>query len=417
MKKSFKLLSSLYLQSNLVDERRDLYQELLLIKEISENDLLEIINYCSIYNRSYKQIKHSNDHSLFNSDYLNSLKIIINVFIEIIHKKDNKQEYITELNDEYDYFEIVIFYLKQSSTHDVLFKRTYEVFDICVWNDLKLFYKVVYYFLTNESFYKLKVQIVYEMFMFKDMLFNYLKHTNSNIEQIMKQINSNDYSLDVEASDEFVKIKELINIRSMCSDKSLTFFADGYKMLYLFRENNLFDYSSVSLQFFKVIEIELKEKIINHCCKDLNKELLYEGLEYLNLTSFNNDFLNRIELGKIRFILRKVKSMMYDLRQDIEIEYVNDEIKIFYTRLVSLFMNVKTINFYLDIINQRVVELYRNSAVHTGIVSFNRAQEALYITKIFLKNIKELNYSFKISNTLNLKLYETPEFLKEIIKE
>lgn len=416
-KLGFKTLFSLYLESNSIDERKNIYQALLKVNKIVEEDLLEIIKYCSLYNRSYLQIKSSSDHTLFNSDYLNNLKIIINVFIEVLHKIDSKQEYITEDNNEYDYFDIIIYYLKQSKDYDILFNRTYEVFNLCVWNDLKVFYKVLYVFLTDEVFYKLKTNIIYEMFLFKNMLFNYLSKSNSNIELIMKQINSNDYSLDITPSDNFIKLKELIEIRSVCSDKSLTFFADGYKMMSLYRANNLFDYSAVCLQFFKVIEIELKEKIINHCSYDLNKENLFLGLEYLNLTVYHQDFLTKIELGKIRNILRKIKTIMYDIRNEKEVEFFNEDIKIFYTRLIALFINVKTINFYLDIISHRVVDLYRNSAVHTGIVSYERAVEALNITTIFLKNVSQLNYSFKLSNVINLKHQDTPDFILELVKE
>ncbi len=416
-KNNFKQLFSLYLKSNSLDERKEIYQFLLKVNKVVEEDLLEIIKYCSLYNRSFLQIKNSSDRTLFDSDYLNSIKILIDLFIDRLHQIDSKQEYIIENNHEYDYIELIIYYLKQSSSNEVLFKRTYEIFDLCVWNDLKVFYKVLYIFYTDQSFYKLKTDIVYEMFLFKDMLFNYLEKSNSNMEEIIKQINKNDYSLDIIPSKNFADLKELIIIRSVCSDKSLTFFSDGLKMMSIYRTNNLFDYSAVSLQFFKVIEIELKDKVIYHCSKDLNTENLFNGLSYLNLTCYNSEFLTKIELGKIRYILRKVKSIMYDLRQDNEIVYANSDIEVFYKRLVSLFINVKTINFFLDVLSYKVIDLYRNSAVHTGIVSYDRAQESFLLTKVFLKNISKLNYSFKLSNAINIEILDSPNFIKELINE
>ncbi len=410
-------LFKFYLELKDKDIKKYIFKNLCNVKNIQEVDLFEVIKYCSIYNRSYLQIKHANDHTLFNSSYLNSIRIIIDIFKEKIDQFDSSVEYIVDNETSYEYFDLIIYYLKLFK-EDKLYSKTYEILNLIVFNDLKVFYKLLYTYLTDNHFFNIKCLVVNEMFHLKDILYNYLSKSN-DITNIKKIIEERFVHIPTTTgSENFHKLKQLLEIRSVCCDKSVTFLYDGYQLMNFYKENNFFDFSAVSLQFFKVIEIELKEKIVNHCSYELNKQNLYYGLsELLNLNNFQEDFLSKLELGKMRYILREVKTIMYDIRNENEVNYFNKEIEVFYQRLVSLFMNVKTINFYLDVLNYKTIEMYRNSAVHTGILSYERANQAIEITNVFLKNIKELNYSYKFSDIVNLKLYDTPNFLKELLEE
>ncbi len=411
----YKRLFKMYLENKNIEERRYIFSNITKVDNIQKEDLFEIIKFCALYNRSYNQIKFSNDHKLFNSDYLNTLKLLVDVFKDHLNKFDKKQDYVY-FDDEYDYFDLIILYLKEFKDFDLLYTALYEVYEEIVFNDIAVFYKLIYTLLTDNYFNQLKCRAIYEVYHLKDILFEFLKQ-NNNIDSLIEEVNKKFIHIPtITTSNNLNSLKELISIRSVCCDKSITFFTDGTKMMKFYNENNFFDYSAVSLQFFKVIEIELKEKIMKFCAKDLNPEGLYKGItESEDLLKYKVDFLSRLELGKMRYILRNVKSLMYDIRKDIEVEYYNKEVEVFYNRLISLFMNVKTINFYLDILHNNCVDLYRNSAVHTGIVSYERAYESVVITKLFLKNIKQLNYTFKLANVLNVVEIEVPIFIKELI--
>lgn len=412
----YKKLFSLYLENKDIVSRQYIFSNIKKVTSINKDDIFEVIKYCALYNRSYYQIKYSNDHKLFNGDYLNTLKLLIEVFKEKLVTYDNKQDYIY-FEDEFDYFDLIILYLKEIKNYDELYTVIYNVFSETVFNDIKVFYKLVYTLLTNSYFNSMKCRIIYEVFHLKDILFDYLKR-NNNIENVILEVNKLFVHVPTITSSNLDKLIELISIREVCCDKSLTFFSDGVKMLKFYNSNNFFDYSAVSLQFFKVIEIELKEKVIKYCSHDLHLESLYQGIiESDDLSKFRIDFISKLELGKMRYILRNVKSLMYDIRKEINVSYYNKEVEIFYTRLISLFMNVKNINFYLDILHNNCVDLYRNSAVHTGIVSYERAQEALIITKLFLNNVKKLNYNFNISNSLNIDEIIMPNFIIELINK
>ncbi len=411
-------LFEMYLEGSHSD-RKYIYNNLLSVTRVDEIDVLTIIKYCSLYNRSYTQIKMSNDHTLFNGDYLNNLKILIHLFIDKLVKFDSKSLYITEEDEQFDYIELIVKFLcnfKENISVDnkfinTLYSKTYQIIDICLWNDLKMFYKLVYFYLTDVNFANLNSIINYEMFLFKKDLLTYLDNSN-NIYEIEKSMlkDTKIHSL----TPNYFKLRELFEIRKVCSDKSLTFYNDASIMLDVFKKNNLFDYSTVALQFFKIIEVEFKEKIIMNLSKDLNKQNLFEGLsEVVLLNSYNDKFLERLEFGKIRYILRQVKNFLFDKKNDKEILYVNEDTKIFYTRLMYLFGNIKNINFYIDILNQRVIDLYRNSSVHTGIVSYERALESRVLTDTFLNNLSNLNYSLKESNVIMITQLETPDFILE----
>lgn len=413
----FEKLFKFYLESKDLNEKKYIYKNISKVTKITETDIFEIIKYCSIYNRSYKQIKFANDHTLFNSTYLSYIKIIIDLFKEKLEQLDNNNEYIAESNNEYDYFDLITYYLKLFK-EDNIYEKSYEIFNIIVFNDLKIFYKILFLLLTDKHFTTMKCSFIYEMFHLKDILLNYLSISN-DITILKKEIEDKFIHIPtVTGSSNYHELIQLLEIRNVCCDKSVTFLYDGYQLMNFYNENNFFDYSAVSLQFFKVIEIELKEKVLNHCIYELDKKNLFYGLsEIMKLNNFYEDFISKLELGKVRYLLKHVKTLMYDIREENEITYFNSDTEIFLKRMISLFVNVKTINFYLDILNSKVVELYRNSAVHTGILSYERANQSVEITKVFLKNIKELNYSFKLSNIINLKLYDTPIFLTNIIKD
>lgn len=417
-KYGYKKLASMYLEFRGMTERNYIFQNLVKVNNVNIDDIFEVITYCSLYNRSYQQIKSSDDTKLQRSDYLNTLNILIDTFKDIVARFDKKNEYILEEYNELDYLDLIVVYLKEIKDFDILYTKLYELFELVVWNDLKVFYKLVYVLLTNDSFNSLKCRAIYEVYYLKDILFNYLERSN-NIDGLKDQINKLFISVPtISKSDNLNKIIELIELRSVCCDRSVTFFDDGYKMFNFFNSNKLFDYSSVSLQFFKVIEIELKEKVILYCGGDLDEEQLYKGItESEDLSKFKTDFLERLELGKIRYILRNVKSLMYDIRNEQEVKYYNEEVAVFYKKLIALFINVDNINFFLGILHNNCVNLYRNSAVHTGILSYERANEAIIITKLFLKQIKLLNYSFSVSNALNVEAVILPSFVKELMNE
>lgn len=178
--------------------------------------------------------------------------------------------------------------------------------------------------------------------------------------------------------------------------KSLSFIMTAKTMKKCFKENNIYDFSLLSLQYFKVLENELKEKYIFKAKDGLDEKKVIKMLED-NGIKINN--FNTLTLGNIRKIFKVILK-----ERDMCIKKRKSELKLdrYLFNLVDLFRNVENIEVIYKLIDDEVINTFRNPPAHTGICSEEYAEtcEIVIMHLFFALTLKNKETTIRLDTLL-----------------
>ena len=216
-------------------------------------------------------------------------------------------------------------------------------------------------------------------------------------------MNNNLYSF---KTDEAIKFRyylafEILNCINFCfTNKSKGFLLLAYELNESLSFSTFSDFSIVSLQYYKVIEVELKDKFIRPIFEKINWGKFYYGKRYCLMSDFN---YNLFTIGDICIIFDE--AICYFTNRNIKsIEKTNQK---FYKELFRLLNNkIDYLIFMRDIISEPFRNLYRNPPAHTE-----------PLQKDHIDDLKNLFYAF-VGNyrKIYLKIDEPPLVSQTVLK-
>lgn len=135
-------------------------------------------------------------------------------------------------------------------------------------------------------------------------------------------------------------------------------------------ENMIFDFGSVCLSCFKVIEISTKSLIITPLIEGIDKGKLYDLIPDNIKRGYSKEKFNidRLELGKIYHLLDSLKNMNNLLSE----------------RLRSIFKTEANQASYQSYIHPLILSIYRNPAAHSEYLSYEKGMEAYKILNDYI---------------------------------
>lgn len=176
------------------------------------------------------------------------------------------------------------------------------------------------------------------------------------------------------------RIKKVIALETLPLKAKAMYFQlpSLYKSL---EESAIFDFGSISLQCFKIIEQTMKD-LLENIFKGKTSNEVYEILpEDLKSKYKKESFkLNRLELGKITYLLED----LFDK---------NDTLS---NILKEKFKDEDTVNIFLNYINIKNINKYRNPPAHGDYLPQELADEAMQIMNGF---IYEAMYRYNKNNS------------------
>lgn len=128
------------------------------------------------------------------------------------------------------------------------------------------------------------------------------------------------------------------------------------------------DYSICTLQYYKVIEIEIKKRILYETIKNLNDELIFEDIKQrkiIPLNYYSIDWIESISLGNIHFLLKDyckyIENKHYKRNNKCSLETSK-----FYDNIYSLIPDYKVITMLLNTTHNSMIQKFRNPPAHTN---------------------------------------------------
>ena len=155
------------------------------------------------------------------------------------------------------------------------------------------------------------------------------------------------------------KYLNAIYINKYFSAKSKSFLVLADDLIYNLSSSSFADYSVVSLQYYKVIETELKNKFIKEATKNIEWGKLYVGKKYYKMSDFDCSLMT---LGEISKIFEDAYNYIENYSVLFE-DSINDKV---YKNLYKLCLNNSGfIALFRDITSDIFRQTFRNPPAHT----------------------------------------------------
>ena len=214
------------------------------------------------------------------------------------------------------------------------------------------------------------------------------------------------------------EIASKIHSLSVLDDMMINFYIIAEQMLEDLQYTPLVDYSSCSLQYYKIIELLLKRHLFVINYKDCDVSQIYKDIApwmNLNPLKYNRDWLNTVTLEKIyhfvdRFLLLK-KELGNNKRA---LASYSSETRTFFKELNEKFPMNKTFEFIKKVLHRKVLNTYRNPPAHSHPCTRETAEEAKKILLDLLHRLTEENFYGQYDETGKFTVYTIDEnvFLK-----
>jgi hypothetical protein len=195
-------------------------------------------------------------------------------------------------------------------------------------------------------------------------------------------------------------IKNIFEMDISLSNLARYFYVMGMFFIEKIDETSFMDYSLSSMQFYKVIEIVLKDKIVVPLLKNFDLNLIIEKAKLplkLNVESMT--------LGNIRYIFQWIIKNwdLNNITDNREKEYL--------ISAKNIFNNDKRwVEEIIIIISQNNLDKYRNPPAHTKTLEYEYANESNKICVLFLYMISLMTKKNPFISFINLQ--NTPYLFK-----
>ena len=147
------------------------------------------------------------------------------------------------------------------------------------------------------------------------------------------------------------------------------------------------NYGYISLLFYEIVEIEIKQWILLPVVDGLNRNNIFEDLKrIIRKTNYKNNWIEDLQLGNINFIFREYIQFVMGVNND----YSFDTQQMF-QRLRVLLYEPKLAYYLFIITHDRMLKKYRNPPAHTEPLNRNDAVEAKKVVKYFLLIMSYIN--------------------------
>ena len=194
-------------------------------------------------------------------------------------------------------------------------------------------------------------------------------------------------------------------INSYFTTKSKSFLVLADELYSNLKKSTFADYSVVSLQYYKVIETELKEKLIKKATNEIKSGRLYVGKKYFKMKDFD---YSTMALGEISSVLEDAINYLDNGHSCFnECEYsINTDV---YENLFKICQKkIGFLEFYKDITSTPFRQMFRNPPAHTEPLPERYIPAVEAIFKCFVSNIGNIQQ--------NCNEVITTEAIKEIIE-
>lgn len=184
-------------------------------------------------------------------------------------------------------------------------------------------------------------------------------------------------------------IKNSIFISGNMTPLSRCFYVSGIYLIEMMEKTAFMDYSISSMQFYKVIENELKDKVINPVFCNVD----FQSLKEHPFKTIKN--LESITLGNIRYIFEW-------LLHDWDNKVVNSDLDKIKNVLKQKFNDDKRYVEEINIlISQHNLNKYRNPPAHVKTLEFDKAAEAYYSCILFMYIITLVGSNYPYISLIN----------------
>ena len=206
----------------------------------------------------------------------------------------------------------------------------------------------------------------------------------------IEEIWNNDYKYDLKKVSTDIRLTRHLSYRAkMALDNAEISYAQTKGVL---AKNN--DYSALALQFFRVIEIELNEKLINPLVKSIDDDYFNN----LDATKFSKTWIGhyrnieKIKRGQKSIQLGSVRTLLNSIVKVKSSNFFGNELKDKIEKLLSEEGKKALRDGKIEkIIDRNILNEYRIPGAHTGYIPYSKACEA---RKYVLESLLELEKYF-----------------------
>lgn len=369
----------------------------------------QCVHYCKQSSTQFKNFKIDNNIKHFIIEYdkwthilsfsrniggilLNSKIKSYNYFVFYEEIWPNKLEkfysgkYITQILN-------LIFQLNSPNLHIKIDK-----FD-CICNILEAFLQIEpraisqiinHYFdiIKDKYLEKNQTAIIYVGYVYSEIIAS--NYDQYGLKDRIEEIWNNDYKYDLEKVSTDIRLTRHLSYRAkMALDNAEISYAQTKGIL---AKNN--DYSALALQFFRVIEIELNEKLINPLVKSIDDDYFNN----LDTTKFSKTWeghyrnIEKIKQGQKSIQLGSVRTLLNSIVKVKSSNSFGNELKDKTEKLLSDEGKEALGSGKIEeIINNNILNKYRIPGAHTGYIPYSKACEA---RKYVLESLLELEKYF-----------------------
>ena len=226
------------------------------------------------------------------------------------------------------------------------------------------------------------VKIALDMNVYREQFANYFDYMDSNLI---------DQCDDVERHRLSFLFCNINFIRFKFSNKAKSFLLLADEMYNALSASTFADFSIVSLQYYKTIEVELKNFFIIPALANIKSGILEVGTVNFQMRYFSP---NKLTLGNISVLFDKA----IDYLENGNTTSCSEANVLFYKNLVSVCnLNVEYLRFFRDITSQKFINRFRNPPAHTEPLAQEEISNVERIFMNFVDNLRcvSLNISDK----------------------
>ena len=235
---------------------------------------------------------------------------------------------------------------------------------------------------------KNQTAIIYVGYVYSEIIAS--NYDQYGLKDRIEEIWNNDYKYDLEKVSTDIRLTRHLSYRAkMALDNAEISYAQTKGIL---AKNN--DYSALALQFFRVIEIELNEKLINPLVKSID----YDYFNNLDTTKFSKTWkghyrnIEKIKQGQKSIQLGSVRTLLNSIVKVKSSNSFGNELKDKTEKLLSDEGKEALGSGKIEeIINNNILNKYRIPGAHTGYIPYSKACEA---RKYVLESLLELEKYF-----------------------
>ena len=230
--------------------------------------------------------------------------------------------------------------------------------------------------------------IIYISYVYSEIIAS--NYDQYGLKDRIEEIWNNDYKYDLKKVSTDIRLTRHLSYRAkMALDNAEISYAQTKGVL---AKNN--DYSALALQFFRVIEIELNEKLINPLVKSIDDDYFNN----LDATKFSKTWIGhyrnieKIKRGQKSIQLGSVRTLLNSIVKVKSSNFFGNELKGKIEKLLSEEGKKALRDGKIEkIIDRNILNEYRIPGAHTGYIPYSKACEA---RKYVLESLLELEKYF-----------------------